>query len=290
MHRCTGAEHWVKSFEVVTCQACRFRLAWAESIIVNTGSFKLTYCVAAVLDEGICFVSDSRTNAGVDNVSSYSKMHTFGNPGGSQVILLSAGNLATTQAVIDVLERDMQQMATQNLLNTSSLADAADYIGQISLTQQEKTTGDGVDYEASFIVGGQLVGQEPAAYLVYPQGNHITSSRDTPYLQTGETKFGKPILDRIVTLESSLETSALCCLVSMDSTMRSNLSVAPPIDVLVYERDSFSAERRYRFDENSEYLRQLKLQWDVELKKAFSALPPISWSSNWDKGSEKQLR
>ena len=112
-------------------------MAWAESRVGVSGSLNLTYCVAAVLDEGICFVSDSRTNAGVDNVSSYSKMHTFGNPGGSQVILLSAGNLATTQAVIDIVEKDMQQMATQNLLNASSLADAADYIGQISLTQQE---------------------------------------------------------------------------------------------------------------------------------------------------------
>ncbi|MEM7363885.1 MAG: peptidase [Pseudomonadota bacterium] len=250
----------------------------------------MTYCVAAVLDEGICFVSDSRTNAGVDNVSSYSKMHTFGQPGNSQVIVLSAGNLATTQAVIDILQKDIQQMASLNLLNAPSLSDAADYVGEISLAQQEKTTGGGVDYEASFIVGGQIVGQEPSAYLIYPQGNHITSSRDTPYLQIGETKYGKPILDRIVTLESSLETSALCCLVSMDSTMRSNLSVAPPIDVLVYERDSFSTTRRYRFDENSEYLRQLKMLWDVELKKAFSELPPIAWSSNWDKGSEKQLR
>ncbi|MAV27107.1 MAG: peptidase [Gammaproteobacteria bacterium] len=250
----------------------------------------MTYCVAAVLGEGVCFVSDSRTNAGVDNVSSYSKMHTFGQPGNGQVIILSAGNLATTQSVMEILEKDIQQMATINLLNAPTLADAADYVGQISLTQQEKTTGGGVDYEASFIVGGQLPGQEPVAYLVYPQGNHITSSRDTPYLQIGETKYGKPILDRIVTLESSLETSALCCLVSMDSTMRSNLSVAPPIDVLVYERDSFSTERRYRFDEHSEYLRQLKLQWDVELKKAFSALPPIAWSSNWDKGSENKLR
>lgn len=247
----------------------------------------MTYCLAISLDAGLCFLSDSRTNAGVDNVSTYSKMHTFGVDGERQIVILSAGNLATTQGVIGQIKKDLKQNADENLHTVQHMADAADYVGQVNRHQQEKHKDGETTFEASFIIGGQIKGQKPAVYLVYSRGNYITTSEDTPYLQIGESKYGKPILDRIISPESSLETAALCGLVSMDSTMRSNLTVGPPIEVVVYEKDSFVISRRYRFEESSEYLRQLNKSWDGRLKEAFNSLPPIVWSANWDRTEEK---
>jgi putative proteasome-type protease len=247
----------------------------------------MTYCVAISVDAGLCFISDSRTNAGVDNVSTYSKMHQFGVDGERQIIVLSGGNLATTQGVIGQINKDVSQGAPRNLMNLQHLEDVADYVGEVNVAQQEKHTGGGASYEASFIVGGQISGHAHAAYLVYPQGNHITTSADTPFLQIGESKYGKPILDRIITLQSSLETAAVCGLVSMDSTMRSNLTVGPPVEVLIYEVDSLAVKRRYRFEDSSEYLRQISKSWDARLKEAFASMPPIAWSDNWDKTAEK---
>ena len=145
----------------------------------------MTYCVAISVDAGICFIADSRTNAGVDNVSTYSKMHIFGVDGERQMVVLSAGNLATTQGVISQLKKDIKMGAGRHLLNMPHLTDAADYLGDVSVAQQSKHTGGGANYEASFILGGQIVGQNPNAYLIYPQGNHITTSADTPFLQIG---------------------------------------------------------------------------------------------------------
>lgn len=247
----------------------------------------MTYCVAISVDAGLCFISDSRTNAGVDNVSTYSKMHRFGNDGDRQIVLLSAGNLATTQGVIGQIKKEISQGAAKNLMNLQHLEDVADYVGEVSIAQQGKHTGGGASYEASFIVGGQIAGHKHGAYLVYPQGNHITTSADTPFLQIGESKYGKPILDRIIMLQSSLETAAVCGLVSMDSTMRSNLTVGPPIEVLIYDADSLVMTRHYRFEESSEYLRQISKSWDAKLKEAFASMPPIAWSDNWDKQAER---
>ena len=248
----------------------------------------MTYCVAVSIEAGLVFVSDSRTNAGVDNVSTYSKMHTFGNPGERQFVLLTAGNLATTQGVIGQIKKDIQQYAPVNLMTVMHMSDAADYVGELNRVQQEKHTGGGATYEASFIIGGQIQGSKAECYMIYPQGNHITTSKDTPFLQIGESKYGKPILDRILRPSSTLETAALCALVSMDSTMRSNITVGPPIEVMVYERDTFVLGRHYRFDESSEYLRELKKSWDAKLKDAFNSLPPIAWSANWDSQTGEQ--
>ncbi len=249
----------------------------------------MTYCLAISLNAGLIFVSDSRTNAGVDNVSTYSKMYKFGVDGERQFVILTAGNLATTQGVIAQIKRDMKQMLPMNLMTMQNITDAADYVGGISLQQQQKNTGGGINFEANFIVGGQVAGHKPAVCLVYPQGNHITTSSDTPFLQIGESKYGKPILDRILTPESSLETGALSALVSMDSTMRSNLTVGPPIEVMIYHTDSLVLNRYYRFEDGSEYLRQLKRSWDSNLKEAFNKLPPIAWSANWDKEGQDKI-
>lgn len=246
----------------------------------------MTYCVAISLGSGICFISDSRTNAGVDNVSTYSKMNSFGIDGERQIVLLSAGNLATTQGVVTQLKKDIKKGAEINLHNLHHMEDVADYVGAVSIAQQERNTGGGSTYEARFIVGGQIAGFKPKAYLIYPQGNHITTSDDTPYLQVGESKYGKPILDRIIDPQSTLETAVVCGLVSMVSTIRSNLTVGPPVEVIVYETDTLKITRQYRFDESSEYLRQISKSWDAKLKEAFSSMPPIAWSANWDEAKE----
>jgi putative proteasome-type protease len=196
--------------------------------------------------------------------------------------VLSSGNLATTQAVIGQIKKDAVQGAADSFSSVQSLEEAADYVGMVSLEQQAKHTGGGKSFEASFIIGGQIQGGKHAAFLIYPQGNHITTSRDTSFLQIGESKYGKPILDRIISQDIPMETAALSGLVSMDSTMRSNLSVGPPIEVLMYYTDSLVVERRYRFEESSEYLRQLNSAWDKSLREAFGNMPPIAWSPAWD--------
>lgn len=237
----------------------------------------MTYCVAIKIDAGICYASDSRTNAGVDNISTYSKMFTFSEPNNRQITVLSAGNLATTQAVIGQIKRDVKRSAKENVLTMDSLEEIAEYVGQINIAQQERHSGGNVNYAATFIVGGQIIGQKHQVFLVYSAGNYITTSKDTPYLQIGESKYGKPILDRIIASDTTMETAARCALVSMDSTMRSNLTVGPPIEVLMYERDSLSDSSRFRFEEDSDHLRQIHSSWDAKLKEAFNSMPGIDW-------------
>lgn len=248
----------------------------------------MTYCVAVSVDAGMVFCSDSLTNAGVDQVSTYSKMHRFSVEGEKCFVILSAGNLATTQATIARIKSDIKKDSADNLLTMSSVEDAADYIGDISCEQQEKRAVEGKNFEASFIIGGQVKDNEHEIILVYPEGNHITSSPDTPYLQIGESKYGKPILDRILTPELNLDTSAMCALVSMDSTMRSNLSVGPPIELLMYKANTLHLDEPYRFESDSDFLRDLKRSWDERLKEAFRQMPPMTWAKNWDKSDRGQ--
>tara|TARA_B110000858_G_scaffold198436_1_gene264973 strand:- start:19978 stop:20736 length:759 start_codon:yes stop_codon:yes gene_type:complete len=243
----------------------------------------MTYCVAVSVDAGIVFCSDSLTNAGIDQVSTYSKMFRFGIDGERQIAILCAGNLATTQATIATVKSDIKKEADVNLLNIETLEEAADYIGDISREQQEKRTIEGKKFEASFIIGGQIGNSRHEIILVYPEGNHITTSKDTPYLQIGESKYGKPILDRILQPDLDLDTCAMCALVSMDSTLRSNLSVGPPIEMLIYNSGSLTAKNLHRFEEDSEFLRDIKKSWDQLLKDAFLRMPPLTWATNWDK-------
>lgn len=248
----------------------------------------MTYCVAVSVDAGMVFCSDSLTNAGIDQVSTYSKMFRFGIDGERQFVILTAGNLATSQATIAKIKTDIRQEAEINLLNVESVEDAADYIGDLSRIQQEKRTVEGKKFEASFIIGGQIGDAEHEIILVYPEGNHITTSSDTPYLQIGESKYGKPILDRILTPELDLDTCAMCALVSMDSTLRSNLSVGPPIEAILYPTNSLTINNYHRFDNDSDFLRDLKRSWDQLLKNAFRQMPPLSWASNWDKSDRER--
>lgn len=243
----------------------------------------MTYCVAIAVNDGLVFCSDSRTNAGIDQISTYSKMFHYGIDGQRQFVILSAGNLATTQAVIAQITKDIDQDASLSLANVDGVMDASDYLGEVSQKQQHKHSKSGSGFEASFIIGGQVAGGKHRVILVYPEGNHISTSTDTPFLQIGESKYGKPILDRILKLDTSLDTCALCALVSMDSTLRSNLTVGPPIEVMVYQANSLVMTERHRFEQDSEFLREISRSWDQRLKEAFRKMPPLAWASNWDK-------
>lgn len=238
----------------------------------------MTYCVAINVEDGLVFASDSRTNAGVDQVSTYSKMHRFFGDGERQITLVTAGNLATSQAVVRKIRRDLDDSSTPSLRTVQHLAEAADYIGEISQDAQRphrKKKGESFDAGASFIVGGQIKGRPPQIFLIYPEGNHIRASRQTPYLQIGELKYGKPILDRIIVPELDLETAARCALVSMDSTLRSNLTVGPPIELMIYRVGSLNCGTHIVFEEDNEYLRHLRSSWEISIRKAFAGLPRL---------------
>ena len=239
----------------------------------------MTYCVAISVGAGMVFCSDSRTNAGVDQISTYSKMFRFELGPERNFVVLTAGNLATTQSTMAQLKKDIRQQSAVNLSTVLSVGDAADYLGEVSKAVQDRhgLSSQG-GFQASFILGGQIAGMEHRIVLIYPEGNHITSSKDTPYLQIGEHKYGKPILDRILNNDTPLETAAICAVVSMDSTMRSNLTVGPPIEVQLYHANSFQLQPYYRLDEGSEYLRNVKRNWDARLKEAFNMMPPLSSS------------
>ena len=249
----------------------------------------MTYCLAIAVDSGLVFVSDSRTNAGVDMVNVYSKMYSYGIPGERQFTVLTSGNLATSQAVAARLKRDIRNAAPESLFTADYMTDVAEYIGRLSWEAQQKSAASEINVESYFLVGGQIGGARPSIFLIYPQGNYISTSADTPYLQIGETKYGKPILDRIIEPEISLETAGMCALVSMDSTMRSNVSVGPPIELSIYDAGSLQPGRYYRFDEDSEYLRRLKKSWDHAVKDAFRDLPPVTWSATWDHPRENEF-
>jgi len=241
----------------------------------------LTYCLAIRTDQGLVFASDSRTNAGADHVSTFSKMNTFEVPGERAICLLTAGNLATTQAVLRQIRRDNERGSGLSLNTARDLAETAEYVGSLSRTEQRKhesATDDKFSPEASFILGGEITGRQHQLYLVYPEGNYISATIQTPYLQAGELKYGKPILDRIVHEDLSLEMAARCALVSMDSTMRSNATVGPPVELILYTAGAFRFGKRLVLTEDNPYLRELRLSWQRGLEQAFQSLPglPIS--------------
>ncbi|MCP5182071.1 MAG: peptidase [Pseudomonadales bacterium] len=236
----------------------------------------MTYCVSINVKAGLVLVSDSRTNAGMDSVSTHSKMRRVGVPGERQFIICCSGNLATTQGVFANMERDIRDGAPESLMTVRNVSEGAAYIGALSRREQEKTPGGPV-FEASFLVAGEVLGARCRSYMVYPEGNFIESSDQVPYLQIGESKYGKPILDRVITMNSSLDEAALCALVSMDGTMRSNLTVGPPIEVATYMAGSLQPGQYRRFDEDDDYLREVKRNWNKEIKVAFARLPGIDW-------------
>jgi putative proteasome-type protease len=242
----------------------------------------MTYCLAIALEEGLVFCSDSRTNAGPDRVSTYSKMHRFSVPYDRSMVILTAGNLATSQSVIAQIQRDIEEERDFHIFNARYVSDVAGYIGEISLKEQQKYAkkggpGAGFNASASFILGGQIKGHGPELYMIYPEGNYITASDLYPYLQIGETKYGKPILDRIIRPDTPVETAMRCALVSIDSTMRSNATVGPPLECLFYRRDSLMPHEHYcLLEENHPYLAALRKSWDDNIRLAFDNLPSLT--------------
>lgn len=251
----------------------------------------MTYCVAINVNRGLVFCSDSRTNAGTDNVSTYSKMHTFHWPGERFFCLMSAGNLATTQTVVKKLKGDVPKGLVPNLLSAKTLEDAADYVGGISTwVQKQQSVRDtaNTNFEASFIFGGQIAGEPPEMFLIYPQGNYIHESSVHPFLQIGEVKYGKPILDRVINRDVILERAARCALVSMNSTMRSNVTVGPPVELLIYERDSLTAGRRLYYTDEDPFARELSESWNRGLLMALEILPRFEWEREAGEGAKKE--
>ena len=241
----------------------------------------MTYCVAMCLSEGLLFASDSRTNAGIDHVATFRKMHCFDRPDGT-IVLLNAGNLATTQSVISLLRTRCDNVDEINLNNVPNLYEAANLVGAtmrevLARDSNGQTQGQGVDYSCSFLLGGQLHAQAPRLFTIYPQGNFIESSNDTPYFQIGESKYGKPIIDRVVQFDTPLAHAAKCTLISFDSTIKSNLSVGLPIDILLYRRDQTTPRTPQRIHADDLYFKALRQGWGEGLRHVFGTLPDADW-------------
>ncbi|ASF45709.1 peptidase [Methylovulum psychrotolerans] len=241
----------------------------------------MTYCIGIMLDTGLVFASDSRTHAGVDDIASFCKMTVFERAADRVIVLLSSGNLAGTQAVVSVLKQRNENNDEPNLWSAKTLFDVAiqvsDAMRDINRRDGQHLAASAISFNASFILGGQVKGEPPRLFRIYTQGNFIEASVETPYFQTGETKYGKPIIDRVITRSTSLNNAAKSVLVSFDSTMSSNLSVGMPIDLVCYQRDSLKVQMRRRFEVGDDYFSTLGKQWTEGTREVFNRLPNLDW-------------
>jgi len=248
----------------------------------------MTYCVGVLLNEGIVMASDSRTNAGVDNIATFSKMTVFERVGDRVIILLSSGNLAGTQAAVSLLRQrsNSSQPAkpATGLWSARTMFDIAvivsDAVRDMEQRDGKYLAASTTPFNASFIVGGQIKGEPMRLFRTFAEGNFIEAGVDTPFFQTGEAKYGKPIIDRVITPATSLADAMKCVLVSFDSTMRSNLSVGMPIDLACYRRDSFQLTIRHRFDPGDPYFVALSKQWSEGVKAVFRQMPDVPTDTN----------
>jgi len=234
-----------------------------------------------VLEEGLVFASDSRTNAGVDHVSIFCKMTVVETPGQGVIVLLNSGNLATTQQVVSRIKQQAID-AQKPLTSHASMFSVAELVGSelrktIHTAVNEAPEQSDVDFTATFLVGGQVLGEAPRLFMVYPQGNFIESTTDTPFFQIGESKYGKPILDRVVQPEISMTQAIKCALVSFDSTIKSNLSVGLPIDIAMIKTNDLQVTKRHRIDSEDAYFRDLRSRWSQGLRQVFGQLPDPHW-------------
>jgi putative proteasome-type protease len=243
----------------------------------------MTYCVGLLLEQGLVLASDTRTNAGVDQVAISPKMHVFEQQEERVIVLLTAGNLAITQSVVNSLRAAAKkdEVDSRHLLNVSSLFDAAGLVGKELRAAFERDgehlKNHSIDFNASILVGGQIKGEKPRLFNVYAAGNFIETCQETPYFQIGETKYGKPIIDRVIRHNTDIMDAVKCLLISFDSTIRSNVSVAAPIDLLIYRSDSFHDDCHQRITENDPYFAKVRQGWGEGLKAVFSALPSPDW-------------
>ncbi|SPL70123.1 proteasome-type protease [Acinetobacter stercoris] len=236
----------------------------------------MTYCCALRLKDGLVFISDTRTNAGVDHISVFRKLYSFGIEGERFITIQTSGNLATTQSLIGHLKNQLDTHQEPNLYSVHTMFEVAELVGKTLKTVIADVTSDTQEqsnYYCSLLVGGQIKDQEISLYNIYPQGNFICATSDTPYFQIGESKYGKPILDRALSYEMPLEEALRCSLISFDSTLRSNVSVGMPLDALIYQKDSYHIPTGKRIDEEDPYFEHISKSWSDTLKKGLQDLP-----------------
>jgi putative proteasome-type protease len=245
----------------------------------------MTYCVAMLLDAGLVFLSDSRTSAGVDQISTFRKTTVFERRGDRVIVLQSSGNLAITQGVVTLL---LERLAAESadgqpatLHTCANMFEAARCVGdalrQVHRRDAEALQSQGIEFNPSFIIGGQIRDETPRLFMIYAAGNFIEATADTPYFQIGELKYGKPIIDRVIRRSMALSEAAKCALISMDSTIRSTLSVGPPLDLVIVRRDELAVGSHVDIDNDHQYFRMIRRGWGEALREAFAALPNPDW-------------
>jgi putative proteasome-type protease len=245
----------------------------------------MTYCVAIKLNAGLVFLSDSRTNAGLDQISTFRKMIVYEKPGDRFMVLLSAGNLSISQSVREMLQ--VEQLKNEEgepitIWNAKSMFEAARVLGSairhVYARDGESLKAAGVEFNVSLIFGGQIAGEGMRLFQVYSAGNFIEATKETPYFQVGESKYGKPVLDRVIAPDTPLEEAAKCALVSMDSTLKSNLTVGLPLDLVVYEEGQLQSDRIVCIEENNPYFLMLRRTWGGKLREVFDSLEDPQWN------------
>ncbi len=236
----------------------------------------MTYCVGISLDEGILMVADTRTNAGIDRVSTFPKLFTFESPGERAIMLSTSGNLATSQRILNILKQQVNRKEEKTIYSCDSIFQLAELIGGLVVETvyhyRDTNPGSHVNFNCEFLLAGQMKGQVQELYHIYPEGNFISSTRDTPFFQIGESKYGKPILDRIIRMDTDINRAMKCALISIDSTMHSNLSVGMPLDMVLYRKDTFSVKLE-RLQAEDPYILKLRKAWGGGLKSLFDQLP-----------------
>lgn len=239
----------------------------------------MTYCVAMRMDAGLVFLSDSRTNAGVDHINTFRKMTVFEREGDRVLVLLTSGNLAISQAVTTLLQEAIDAGDSDSLMCAPTVFEAARVVGDALREVHRRDAAHlnefGIEFAAAFIFGGQIRGEAPRLFHIYAAGNFIEASPETPYFQIGESKYGKPIIDRVIHTGRTLNEAAKCALISMDSTLRSNLSVGLPLDLLIYERDSLRVGKHVSIEADNPYFELIHSQWGERLRQVFAELPDL---------------
>jgi putative proteasome-type protease len=256
----------------------------------------MTYCIGVLLQEGLVMASDSRTHAGVDNFATFCKMTVFERPGDRVIVLLSSGSLAGTQAVISILKQrgESPDAATRSIWAARTMFDVtvmvSDAVRDIERRDGEHLAKSSSPFNASFIIGGQLKGESPRLFRTFAEGNFIEAGPDTPFFQTGETKYGKPIIDRVIGPGTSLSDAMKCVLVSFDSTMRSNLSVGMPIDLACYATNDLKLTTHHRFAPGDPYFAALSKEWSDGVRQVFRSLTPVPQDSSSIAESDRYIR
>jgi len=242
----------------------------------------MTYCVAMRLNSGLVFLSDSRTNAGVDHVGTFRKMNVYENPGERVMVLMTAGNLSISQSIRQIVA-ERTNAAGHTIWTATSMYEAAQILGDAIRSVHDRDAEElkkfGIDFNVSILFGGQIKGERCRLFQMYSAGNFIESHDENTYFQIGEAKYGKPIIDRVVTPDSTLDEAAKCALISMDSTLRSNISVGLPLDLLLYDADQLAVTRFVTVDESNQYFQMIRSSWGAQLKRVFETIDDPVWDA-----------